>query len=150
MGLLLLRATATLAWAPAVRLGRLPARSGACAEFRRNYRNTLPVATRIRTRTAGSSRSLWTRCLSRSPSSASSSSSDNGFTSAAGAATVPVVVSGEGEEEQIASDEDVGLRAGKQEEEEGERGSGALLGGVEIQPLLRKHIDMLGPRGRRK
>lgn len=64
---------------------------------------------------------------------------------------MPVVVSGEGEEGRKASEADVGPRAGEKEQQQDGEGEGsALLGGVEIQPLLRKHIDMLGPRGRRK
>lgn len=97
-----------------------------------------------------SSNSLW--CVSPSSSSSpftrSSSSSEDELPSA-GTATAPVVVSNEGGKERRASEADVGPLAGEEQQEQEEAGN-AFLGGVEIQPLLRKHIDMLGPRGRRK
>lgn len=122
MGLLLLRATASLAWTPAaVRLNRsVAARSGGHG---------------------------CRRCPAAPSSSSRSSSSRGGARALATATSTPAGATIDGE------DGEKGGPGRPGSEVIGGQDAGAspqVYGGVEIQPLLRPHMEILGSAGRRK
>lgn len=120
MGLLLLRATAALAWAPAVRLSRSAARSGGYAYGCRHSQKTVG-------RSSSSRSSL--SCLSP--------------TSSAAARTAAVVGIDEGGKQGMGE-----VGEGQAAGGDGKNAAGA--GRAEIQPLLRSYMDTLESTNRRR
>lgn len=131
MGLLLLRVTSTVAWTPAaVRLNRVVAARSTCRHCPRS-----PASAR-----SSSSGSRSRRCCS----------GGNGFRTFA---TVPptatgAIIDGEGGNSEGCRD---GNAVGEQEDGAAAASvNGKDFGGVEIQPLLQRHMETLGSAGRRK
>ncbi len=127
MGLLLLRVTSTVAWTPsAVRLNRLVAGRSSC-----RHCCLRPLA-------AGGSRGR------------SSSSCSSRFRTFAPATTAGAVVDGEGGGSEGARTKSVESEREDVPAIKSVESDGKDFQGVEIQPLLQRHMEALGSAGRRK
>lgn len=136
MGLLLLRATCALAWTPgALRLDRsVAARSGRRVACQRCSSRTFPARLSI-TRNGGGGGGSSTR-----------HGAPNFATSMTPTTPTEAVVGGEDAERQGSSTEGQDAAAG----EAVVTGGARTIVGVEVQPLLQPHMELLGSASRRK